>query len=73
MSKSTKRLTLRQQVNQTADQVLGWFRKQSGSQAIPETAVAEALGMTGPLELTLLGQALDKLCSQKVLVKGKSS
>ena len=70
MSKSTKRLTLRQQVNQTADQVLGWFRKQSGAQPISETAVAKALGMKDPLDLTLLGQALDKLCSQKVLVKG---
>jgi len=70
VSKSSKRLTLRQQVNQTADQVLGWFRKQSGAQPISETAVAKALGMKDPLDLTLLGQALDKLCSQKVLVKG---
>ncbi|MGA1665512.1 MAG: ribonuclease R family protein [Bacteroidia bacterium] len=70
MSKSTKRLTLRQQINQISDKVLGWFRKNSAQSPVTEVQVAQALGMRDPLDLSLLGQALDKLCSKKVLVKG---
>ena len=70
MSKSTKRLTLRQQINQTADTVLGWFRRDAGQRPVTEVEVAEALGMRDPLDLSLLGQALDKLTSKKVLIKG---
>jgi ribonuclease R len=62
-----KRHTLREQINQQADTLLGWFRRTAPKEGVSAEHIALAMGMTGAIERAMLGQALDKLCSKKVL------
>jgi ribonuclease R len=71
VSKSPKRLSLREQIHRQSDAILRWFRGRDAFDA-PECTdqdVANALGITDPFEWNVMGQALDKLVSQKILTR----
>ena len=69
MSKSPKRLSLREQINRQSDVILRWFRGRdlSESSSVSEHDLTDALRITDPFELKVMGQALDKLVAQKIL------
>ena len=71
MSKSPKRLSLRQQIHQESDRILRWFRGRdlSDSGGVSDRDLAVALGISDPFDLNVMGQALDKLVAQKILTR----
>ncbi|MFM7031669.1 MAG: hypothetical protein ACKOX4_04010, partial [Bacteroidota bacterium] len=71
MSKSPKRLSLRQQIHQESDRILRWFRGRdlSDTGGVSDCDLAVALGISDPFDLNVIGQALDKLVAQKILTR----
>jgi ribonuclease R len=71
VSKSLKRPNLRQEIHRHADAILRWFRGRD-SKASPDCTIMEianALGISAPLDVIAMEQALDKLVSQKILIR----
>jgi len=73
VSKSPKRLSLRQQIHRHSDAILHWFRGRGTSEPpdCTDRDVANALGIIDPFELNVMGQALDKLVAQKIIIRHK--